>query len=321
VSKQTSKTAIGAFVIGALVLTVGAVIVFGGGKFFTTTIPCIFYFNGSVQGLSVGSPVTFKGVQIGEVKEISLTFNPEGMKLEIPVHAVLYPETIQLTQGKRRIENLKQAIEAGLRAQLQTQSLITGQLMIALDFYPDNPARYQGDGSVVEIPTVPTVIEELSQVLKGIKFDEILSKLTRVVEGIEKVVNAPELASSLKSLDAALQDIQKLVRSVDRQVDPLSGSVISAADEYGSLAKNLNAELANMSGALEKTLVSAQVTAEKMEKTLNNSANITSDGSPVMHEMLQALRDMSEAAKSMQSLADSLERHPESVIFGKGDSR
>ena len=125
------------------------------------------------------------------MKEISLTFNPEGMKLEIPVQAVLYPETIQLTQGKRRIENLKQAIEAGLRAQLQTQSLITGQLMIALDFYPDNPARYQGDGSVVEIPTVPTVIEELSQVLKGIKLDEILSKLTRVVEGIEKVVNAP----------------------------------------------------------------------------------------------------------------------------------
>ena len=69
----------------------------------------------------------------------------------------------------------------------------------------------------MEIPTVPTVIEELSQVIKGIKFDEILSKLTRVVEGVEKVVNAPELASSLKSLDATLQDIQKLARSVDQQ--------------------------------------------------------------------------------------------------------
>ncbi len=158
-SKQTSKTAIGAFVIGAIALTVGAVIVFGGGKFFTKTIPCVFYFNGSVQGLSVGSPVTFKGVQIGEVKEINLTFNPDEMELEIPVQAVLYPDTIQIKTGQRRIENLKQAIDAGLRAQLQTQSLITGQLMIALDFYPDEPARYMGDGSVIEIPTVPTVIE------------------------------------------------------------------------------------------------------------------------------------------------------------------
>lgn len=320
-SKQTSKTAIGAFVIGAIALTVGAVIVFGGGKFFTKTIPCVFYFNGSVQGLSVGSPVTFKGVQIGEVKEISLTFNPDVMKLNIPVQAVLYPDRIQLTTGQRRIENLKQAIEAGLRAQLQTQSLITGQLMVALDFYPDNPARYQGDGSVIEIPTVPTVIEELSQVLKGIKFDEILSKLTRVVEGIEKLVNAPELASSMKSLDAALQDIQKLAHNIDSKIDPLSGSVISAADEYGSLAKNLNTELANMSGALEKTLASAQATAEKMEKTLNNSANITSDGSPVMHQLLQALDELTKASRSMSTLADYLERHPESVIYGKGDSR
>ncbi len=320
--KQTSKTAIGAFVIGAIALTVMSVIVFGSGKLFSKTIPVVFYFNGSVQGLSVGSPGTFKGVQIGEVKEISLTFNPEGMELKIPVHAGLYPDRIQLTTGQRRSENLKKAIEAGLRAQLQTQSLITGQLMIALDFHPDEPARYQGDGSVIEIPTVPTVVEQLSQVIKGIKFDEILSKLTRVVEGVEKLVNAPELASSLKSLDAALQDIQKLARSVDRQVDPLSGSVISAADEYGKLAKNINKELAEMSDVLEKTLASAQATSEKMEKTLNNSANITSDGSPVMHEMLQALRDMSGAAKSMQSLADSLERHPESVIFGKkGDSR
>ena len=91
-SKQVNKTAIGAFVIGAIALVVGIVVVVGSGKFFTTTIPCVFYFNGSVQGLSVGSPVTFKGVQIGEVNEISLTFNPEGMKLEIPVQAVLYPD-------------------------------------------------------------------------------------------------------------------------------------------------------------------------------------------------------------------------------------
>ena len=321
-SKQVNKTAIGAFVIGAIALIAGALIIVGSGKFFTRTIPCVFYFDGSVQGLSVGSPVTFKGVQIGEVKEISLTFNPDGMELKIPVCAVLYPDAIRITKGERRIENLKQAIEAGLRAQLQTQSLITGQLMIALDFYPDKPARYQGDGSVVEIPTIPTVVEQLSQVIKGIKFDEILNKLTRVVEGIEKLVNAPELASSLKSLDAALQDIQKLARNVDRQVDPLSGSVISAADEYGKLAKNINAELSTMSEVLEKTLASAQATAEKMEKTLSNSASITADGSPVMHELTRSLQELSEAARSMRSLADYLERNPESVIYGKeGDPR
>ena len=76
-----------------------------------------------------------------------------------------------------------------------------------------------------------------------------------------------------------------------------------------------------MSGALEKTLAAAQATAEQMEKTLTNSANISSPGSPVMHELLQALRELSEASRSMRSLADYLERHPESLIFGKGDTR
>ena len=321
-SKQVNKTAIGAFVIGAIALIAGALIIVGSGKFFTKSIPCIFYFDGSVQGLSVGSPVTFRGVQIGEVRAISLMFDPSRVEMEIPVRAVLFPDTIDFVKGERGIQNMKQAIERGLRAQLQTQSLITGQLMIALDFSPDRPACYKGDGEILEIPTVPTVVEQLSQVIKGIKFDEILSKLTRVVEGIEKLVNAPELVSSLKNLDTALQDIQKLARSVDRQVDPLSGSVISAADEYGKLAKNINAELSTMSDVLEKTLASAQATAEKMEKTLNNSANITSEGSPVMHELLRSLRELSDSARAMRSLADYLERHPESVIFGKeGDSR
>jgi len=321
VSKQVSKTAIGAFVIGALVLVVAAVVIVGSGKLFSKTIPCIFYFDGSVQGLSVGAAAIKKEVQVGEVKEINLTFDPEQVELTIPVRAVLFPETVTFAKGERGLHNFKRAIERGLRAQLQTQSLITGQLMVTLDFYSDKPARYHGNGAELEIPTVPTVIEQFSQVLKGIKFDEILSKLTRVVEGIEKVVNAPELASSLKSLDAALKDVRTLAHNLDSRIDPLAGSLTSTVDEYGRLAKNLNAEIANMSGVLEKTLASAQATAEKMEKTLSNSAAITADGSPVMHELTRSLRELSDAAQSMRTLADYLERNPESVIFGKGGSR
>jgi len=321
VSKHVSKTAIGAFVIGAIALVVAIVVIVGSGKFFTTTVPCIFYFDGSVQGLSVGSPVTFRGVQVGEVRQISLSFDAGRVEMEIPVRAVIFPHTIHLVRGQRGINNMKKAIEMGLRAQLQTQSLITGQLMIALDFSPDRPARYKGDGEILEIPTVPTVIEQLAQVVKSIRFDEILEKLTQAVEGIEKLVNSPDLAASLHSLDATLKDVQSLVRNLDSKIDPLSGSVISAADEYGRLAKNLNEELDNISTVVEKTLASAQVTAEKMEKTLSNSASITANGSPVMHELTRSLRELSDAARSMRTLADYLERNPESVIFGKGGSR
>ncbi len=320
-SKQVNKTAIGAFVIGAIALVVAAVVIVGSGKFFTTTIPCIFYFDGSVQGLSVGAPVTFKGVQVGEVREISLTFDPDRVEMEIPVRAALFPDTIDFVKGQRGLHNMRHAIDRGLRAQLQMQSLITGQLMITLDFYPEKPPRYKGDGGILEIPTVPTVIEQLAQVVKSIRFDDILEKLTKTADGIEKLVNNPELIAGIYAFKETVHDIQALVRNLNTQVDPLAGSITGAADEYGRLAKSLNTELDDISGVLQKTLASAQVTAEKMEKTLSNSASITADGSPVMHELTRSLRELSDAARSMRTLAEYLERKPESIIFGKGDSR
>lgn len=321
-AKQTSKTAIGAFVIGAIVLTVVSVIVFGSGKLFSESIPVVFYFNGSVQGLSVGSPVKCRGVQIGEVTDITMNLNNELMEVNIPVYAVLYPDRISFVKDRKARKSLKPAIDAGLRAQLQMQSLITGQLLIALDFYPDAPAaQLQGDGKVPEIPTIPTVVEQLEGVVKNIKFNEILEKLTRTADGVEKLVNNPELASSIKNFSQTMQELKLLVNNVNRQVDPLSGSISTAADEYGRLAKNINQELDAISEGLGKTLAATQATAEQMEKTLTNSANITSNGSPVMYELLQALKELSAASRSMSALADYLERHPDSIIFGKGDSR
>lgn len=321
-AKQVSKTAIGAFVVGAITLIVVLIVIVGSGKFFTTAIPCVLYFDGSVQGLSVGSPLKFRGVSIGEVTEIKMTLDQDSMAFDIPVYAVIYPERIVLREGQTHRKNLKAAIEAGLRAQLQTQSLITGQLMIALDVYPDAAEPvFRGDGSLPEIPTIPTVIEQLAEIVKNIRLDEILEKLTRTADGIEKLVNDPDIAKGFDEFNDTMDDIQLLVQNFNRHIDPLSGSLLSTSDEFGRLAKNINKEINSMSGALEKTLAAAQATAEQMEKTLTNSANITSPGSPVMYELLTALRELSEASRSMRSLADYLERHPESLIFGKGDSR
>jgi paraquat-inducible protein B len=244
------------------------------------------------------------------------------MAFDIPVYAVIYPERIVLKEGQKHRDNLKRAIDAGLRAQLQMQSLITGQLMIALDVYPDaSEPVFRGDGSLPEIPTIPTVVEQLAEVIKSIRFDEILEKLTRTAEGIEKIVTDPDIEKGFDEFNDTMDDIQLLVLNLNRQIEPLSGSLISTSDEFGRMAKNINKEINAMSGALEKTLKATQATAEQMEKTLTNSANITSESSPLMHELLQALRDLSEASRSMRSLADYLERHPESLIFGKGDSR
>jgi len=297
VSKKISKTAIGAFVVGAIVLTVALLVIVGSGKFFATTAPCVFYFKGSVQGLSVGSPIKFKGVQIGEVTDIKMILNQDSMEIDIPVQALLYPERIILAEGQHYKSSLKPAIDAGLRAQLQMQSLITGQLMIALDFHEDPPpAKYQGDGRLDEIPTIPTVIEQLSETIKKIKFDELIASFTRTADGLDKLVNDPDIEESIDNFKDTMKEIELLVRNVNDQVDPLAEG-------------------------LQKTLAAATETAVAMEKTLANSAAITSDGSPLMHELLQAINELKEAGRSMGALADYLERHPESVIFGKGGSQ
>ncbi|MGD1075416.1 MAG: MlaD family protein, partial [Thermodesulfovibrionales bacterium] len=94
-SKKASKTLIGAFVLGAVVLIVAGVVVFGGGKFFKKTINFVTFFEGSLKGLSVGSPVTFRGVKIGEVTNIVPRFNTKSMSVLIPVYIEINPETFQ----------------------------------------------------------------------------------------------------------------------------------------------------------------------------------------------------------------------------------
>lgn len=320
-SKQPNKTAIGAFVVGAIALTVGALIIFGSGKFFEDRRTFIMFFDGSVQGLNKGSPVNFKGVQIGSVTDIQMQFNAADLSIRIPVLAELYPEKIELVGGKRDPSNMKRLIDNGLRAQLKTQSMITGQLMIELNFYPDKPPRFLGDGKIDEIPTIASPLEELSKTLARIPFDQIVEKLTSAVAGIEKLISSPELGSSLRSLDGTLKDMQTLIRNVDRNLEPISKNVNTAVEEYGRLAKNINAEVKTLSEGINATMKTAQATSAKAEKVLTNAADLTSDGSPIMHELTKTLRELSDAAQSLQSVADYLERHPESLIYGKEGSR
>ena len=145
-SKQANKTAIGAFVVVAVALGVAAIIVFGSGKFFVKKDVYVAYFPGSVKGLRVGAPVVFRGVKIGEVTQIRLYADRRENIVQIPVILEVDPGNFK-NMGppeENRREYLEKVIKSGLRAQLQMQSLVTGQLMINVDFYPDKPATVIG---------------------------------------------------------------------------------------------------------------------------------------------------------------------------------
>src|SRR5208282_1219362 len=131
-SKQASKSLIGAFVLGALVLVVAGIVVFGSDKFFRKVNKNVMFFEGSVKGLQIGAPVMFRGVQIGHVTNIVLEVNAKDLTAFIPVYTEIYPQKIvpigsNVSYDQRYLQAL---IDKGLRAQLQLQSFVTGQLMV-----------------------------------------------------------------------------------------------------------------------------------------------------------------------------------------------
>lgn len=310
-SKQVNKTLIGAFVVGAVALTVVALVIFGSGEFFKSRPKFIMYFDTSVKGLNVGSPVNFKGVPIGAVTDVQLQFNASDLKLKIPVFVELYPERIVVTGGERSVKNMPALVEKGLRAQLKMQSLITGQLMIELDFYKNKPAVFAGDGKIPEIPTIPSSLEELSRTLANVPFDQIAEKLTKSIEGIERIINSPELGTTLTSLSEAIKDIQSLVRNVDAKIAPL-------AEEYGTLAVNANEELDKVGAAVAKMLDAAEKASDQANRLMVKTGDVTSANSPVVYELTRSLQDLSAAARSLRTMSDTVSQHPESLLFGKG---
>ncbi len=292
-SKKANKTLIGAFVTGAIALVVIAILIFGSGKFLRKTYTAVMFFDSSVKGLNVGAPVMFKGVKVGSVVNMYLLYSPSDSSLRIPVFVELEPERITWATGAPRQRNpergMKLLIERGLRAQLQMQSFITGQLVIALDFLPEKPVKLTGIiKKYQEIPTVPTSFEELTKSIEELPIKKLFARIDHIAEGIDKMVNSPDIKKSVKSLSLTLRDARKLVKHMDDQVDPRTSIVL-------------------------KTVESLNELVIKTKMTLDTF----SEDSRLVYESNRMLKELNAAARSMQILADYLERHPESLVSGK----
>ena len=225
-SKQANKTVIGIFVVGAIALAIAAVLILGSGKFFKQTFRAVCYFEGSVGGLNIGAPVVFRGVKIGSVTNVLLRFDSAKLIFVIPVYIEVEPDKVGVigVRPKQVGENLKTFIDRGLRATLETQSFVTGQMQVGLDFHPDKPAKFAENGidtKTPEIPTIPTPMQELAKKIQNLPIDKIFEKLASALDGIDKLVKSPEIPEAIRSVNLALGDVRKLVKDVDGQVGPL----------------------------------------------------------------------------------------------------
>ena len=211
--RKINKTAIGAFVVGALVLLMIAIVVFGSGDLFKRTNKFVLYFDGSVKGLSIGAPVTFRGVNIGTVKDISLIYDSKAGTVLLPVIVEIQQGRIKGTPSFRDLGGDKKMIELGLRAKLEIQSFLTGQLMISFDFYPNQPAKLRGIlKGFPELPTLPTS-PDIFEVMDELPIKEIAKNLDDTSKGINKLVNSSEIPRSLYDLQNTLQETKEAMHS------------------------------------------------------------------------------------------------------------
>lgn len=353
-SKPVSKTMIGLFVVGAITLIVVAIGVLGSGKLFKKSVPYVMVFEGSVKGLNVGAPVVFRGVKIGSVSSIRMRADYGAKTFTVLVYTNLDPsqiEVINLGADEKvtledRYANMRALIARGLRAQLEMQSIVTGQLQIGLEFAPEKPLVYAGiDETVQEIPTIPTPLQELTKKLESLPIDEIFNKVNLAMDGIAKLVQSPELKESVANLNTTLKDVQSLLRNVDAQVKPLSAGlsetirdtqklVRNADTQVSSLGTNLNEAIAdgrklikNVDGSVDSVKVSAveminstAAAIKKAEKVLEELQSTAKTDSVLMYRLTESLREVEKSARSLRTLTDYLERHPEALLGGKGES-
>lgn len=325
-SKPANKTLIGAFVVGAVALTVSAIVLFGSGRFFKDTDQWVAIFPGSVRGLNVGSPVVFRGVQVGQVTDIIVTFDAVELSAHIPVLFETDPNRFrsigpEVIAGGRDMH--KALIQKGLRAQLQMTSLVTGQLAINIDFFPESPAKLYGVKNTEigkkiedwsEIPTISTALQDLEQALGQINFKDMAEDIKQAMDGIAKLATSPELHASIGELKETLSALKKLAHNVDSKVEPLATRLDRTLDE--ARAGIVDARKL-MASDVKRAADSAVSALDQANATLKSIEDLSQEGTQLRQEISDALREISAASRSVRVLADFIEQHPDAVLRGR----
>jgi paraquat-inducible protein B len=257
----------------------------------------VLHFTETLRGLSVGAPVTLLGLPLGEVTSVGLDIDPATMNLRGRVEFVVFPERLvarlspqQAGVGERIVRSVQQrhaffqrlVEQRGLRAQLRSGSLVSGQLYVGFNYFPDAPkAKIDWSADPVELPVTPSELTDIEQKVAG-----ILAKLdTLPYEAI-----GADLTKALVSLDQMLKDADKAVNRLDAEVTP----------ELKTTLEELRRTIATADGVLKST-----------------DATLVGKDAPGQQQLRDALQEIARAARSLRILTDFLERHPEALIRGK----
>ncbi len=309
---RANPKVVGGFIIGGVILLLVAIGALVSGKFFTNYTTFVSYFPESVRGLQIGSPVTFRGVPMGQVTAIEAIMTGKDSGIDIEVTYQVNLDKIHDSSGMVKqlasmgaSEAAKFLADKGLRAELLSTSLVTGQLYIDLDFHPelearllDHPTRYP------QIPTAPTKlqllgsrIEKLTMTIAEIPFDEIARDLGEALVAIRDLARSPEIKKTIAAAGDAGKSFDRTLKNVDTLVGELRVKVREV--DVRQVVQDLHGTL----DAAEKGLL-------QIRETLQGTSG-------AQRELSHTLAEISRAAAAVRVLAEYLERNPSALVEGK----
>lgn len=304
---------IGAFLLSGIALLAGGLLLLGRDNWFSQPSDYVVYFTGALDGLDVGADVTYRGVKVGTVHEIRLTYDSELKDVVIPVVLRIDPDAGR--KGQRFDRVVERLVERGLRAQLQTQSLLTGKAIVALDLFPGQ-AGYVREPHEIELPTIPSVpsrvdqvanlLRELAGSLREMPLREMMVSANNTLQALERLSSSPELRGGLLSLGQTLRNVENLTQQLQRQIPPILDN-----------ARQGSGELRTAIGDLRQAAQAATVALQQMQGLAGDTQRSLGSESEAQFQLLQTLEELGRASKALQRTAESLEQRPESLIFGK----
>lgn len=319
-SEKPHTVAIGAFIVGAGLIAISLVI-FLLGSTFRDSEKVVMVFDGSVKGLNIGAPLALRGVQVGQVTDIEIILDADNVELVMVVEADFDSKNIR-RRGSSDKDLTEELIERGLRAQLNTQSLLTGLLFIQLDFHPGSKLVLADiDSPYFQFPTVPTDLERITKKLEDINISKLTEDLRNVANGINAFVSNEDFQAMPASIKATLNSLTGLSDQLQQQLATTAPKLDKVLDEAAVTVATANTELPVLSAMAEDNLKVLNTAIAAFENTMSDLDGLVAYDSATMYRLNQALRELSLAGKAVQDLANTLEEQPESLIRGKrGDN-
>ncbi len=292
-SRGASPHLIGLFVLGGILLAIASAVILGGSELFHRGASYTIYFDESLKGLRRGSPLTFRGVDIGQVTDIRAIYDHQSRSVRVPVTVEVRPGSVALDEAS--IGNgaaMAGLIEQGLRARLDVQSLLTGQLLIALDFFPGPAGAAAQPPEPGVIPSVPSTLANLQRTA-----DSALMELPEITHSLREVAGALRgflSEGNRESLRATLGSLSVLARSLGDPEGPTQRALAQLPgllDDLGNGAQKLPPVLERLEGFTTSTEARLQTLSDQVTRLSDSAIKATDQAAALMRENRRGLND------------------------------